>query len=132
MLSNHTPFSDLELMDEYPTTIDVEIDGEIIKYSIESNLSTAISNYNNYTGSTNNFRNSTFWMYKQNRFDLTKVQLTYDLPSSLFRNKVIRGLSVYVSGDDLLTISKESEHMETSVGSAPQCRFYNLGIKVNL
>ena len=30
MLSNHTPFSDLELMDEYPTTIDVEIDGEII------------------------------------------------------------------------------------------------------
>lgn len=84
------------------------------------------------TGSTNNFRNSTFWMYKQNRFDLTKVQLTYDLPSSLFRNKVIRGLSVYVSGDDLLTISKESEHMETSVGSAPQCRFYNLGIKVNL
>ena len=71
-------------------------------------------------------------MYKQNRFDLTKVQLTYDLPSSLFRNKVIRGLSVYVSGDDLLTISKESEHMETSVGSAPQCRFYNLGIKVNL
>ena len=29
---------------------------EIIKYSIESNLSTAISNYNNYTGSTNNFQ----------------------------------------------------------------------------
>ena len=29
---------------------------DIIKYSIENNLSTAISNYNNYTGSTNNFQ----------------------------------------------------------------------------
>lgn len=30
MLSNHTPFSDLELMDEYPTTIDVEVDNQKI------------------------------------------------------------------------------------------------------
>lgn len=30
MLSNHTPFSDLELMPDYPTTIDVEINGEKI------------------------------------------------------------------------------------------------------
>ena len=27
-LTNHTPFSDLDLMDEYPTTMTVEIDGE--------------------------------------------------------------------------------------------------------
>ena len=30
MLTNHTPFSDLELMDEYPTTMSVEIDGETV------------------------------------------------------------------------------------------------------
>ena len=30
MLSNHTPFSDLELMPEYKTTIDVEIDNQTI------------------------------------------------------------------------------------------------------
>lgn len=30
MLSNHTPFSDFELMDEYPTTTNVEIDGDTI------------------------------------------------------------------------------------------------------
>lgn len=29
-LTNHTPFSDLELMDEYPTTINVEIDNQTI------------------------------------------------------------------------------------------------------
>lgn len=30
MLTNHTPFSDLELMDEYPTTIDVKINNQTI------------------------------------------------------------------------------------------------------
>lgn len=30
MLTNHTPFSDLELMDEFPTDYKVEIDGQII------------------------------------------------------------------------------------------------------
>lgn len=30
MLTNHTPFSDLDLMEEYPTTIDVEVDNQTI------------------------------------------------------------------------------------------------------
>ena len=29
---------------------------------------------------TNNFRNSTFWIYSTDRFNLNKVQLTYDMP----------------------------------------------------
>ena len=29
-LTNHTPFSDLELIDEYPTTIDVKIENKTI------------------------------------------------------------------------------------------------------
>lgn len=99
---------------------------------IEETAATATYPRLTTTGNTNNFRNSTFWMYKQNRFDLSKVQITYDLPASLFQNKIVRGMSVYVSGDDLLTISSERKHMETNVGSAPQCRFYNLGVKVNL
>lgn len=43
MLSNHTPFSDLELMDEYPTTIDVKINGENITRCYMNN--TKIGNY---------------------------------------------------------------------------------------
>ena len=34
---------------------------------------------------THNFRNSDFWMYKNDCFNLSKLQLTYDLPSSLFQ-----------------------------------------------
>jgi hypothetical protein len=48
----------------------------------------------------------------------------------LTKLKVVNGLSVYVNGNDLLTIAKWRPLMETSVGSAPQTRFYNLGVKV--
>ncbi len=79
---------------------------------------------------TNNFRNSTYWMFKNNRFDLTRVQLTYDFAKTAFKGApFIHGMSVYANGDNLLVISSERKHMETNVGSAPQNRFYNLGIK---
>lgn len=79
----------------------------------------------------NNNAESDFWTYKNNRFDIGKVQLTYDLPSTLFEgSRLLREAQVYVSGANLLTLSKEREHLERNVGSAPQARFYNLGIKV--
>lgn len=79
---------------------------------------------------TNNFRNSTYWMYKNNRFNLNRIQFTYDFDKAALRNATfIHGLSVYVNGDNLLVLSNERELMETSIGSAPQNRFYNLGVK---
>ena len=75
---------------------------------------------------------STFWLYSTDRFNLRKVQLTYDFPQEMFEGKVVKALSVYLNGNDLLTISKERKLMETNVGSAPQTRFYNLGVKVTL
>ena len=85
------------------------------------------------TQSMNNNRvASTFWMYSTDRFNLRKVQLTYDFPKEMFEGKVVKALSIYLNGNDLLTISKNRKIMETSVGYAPQTRFYNLGVKVTL
>ena len=79
----------------------------------------------------NNFVTSDFWMYKTDRIDLAKVQLTYEMPQSVLNNnKVVKGFSAYISGSNLLTISPERKHMEMNVGSAPQTRFYNLGVKL--
>ncbi|NDV81615.1 SusC/RagA family TonB-linked outer membrane protein [Bacteroides sp. 51] len=83
------------------------------------------------TDNSNNFRNSTFWMYKTDRFDLKRIQITYDFPKFMFNNSFVNALSVYCNADDLLTISKEREHMEMNVGSSPQCRFFNVGAKVS-
>lgn len=79
----------------------------------------------------NNCQTSDFWTFKESQFNITKVQLTYDLPKTLFEgSKVLQAAQVYVSGSDLLKISKEREYLELNVGSAPQTRFYNLGVKV--
>ena len=79
-----------------------------------------------------NAASSSFWLYSTDRFNLRKVQLTYDFPKEMFEGKIVKALSVYVNGNDLLTFSKYRKMMETSVGWAPQTRFYNLGVKVTL
>ena len=78
----------------------------------------------------NNEQTSDFWMYDTSRFDLAKVQLTYDFPKNIIGNGIVKGLSVYVSGSSLLTLAKEREILEMNVDSAPQSRFYNIGATV--
>ncbi len=81
------------------------------------------------TGS-NNFRNSDFWLYKTDRFNVSKLQLTYDFPKSILENSFMSEVSAYISGSNLLTISKERKVLELNTTSAPQARFYNVGVKV--
>ncbi|MDD3387538.1 MAG: SusC/RagA family TonB-linked outer membrane protein [Prevotella sp.] len=79
----------------------------------------------------NNLTNSNFWIYSTDQFNLSKVQLTYDFPQQWFRgNGFVHGLSAYVSGNNLLKIAKNREILELNVTSAPQSRFYNLGVQV--
>ncbi len=83
------------------------------------------------TGTTaNNSQTSTFWRYSTNRFDLARVQLTYDLPASIFSGKVLNGISVYVEGENLATIAKERKILEQTTG-APSYRSYILGCKLS-
>jgi TonB-linked SusC/RagA family outer membrane protein len=84
------------------------------------------------TDDSNNFRNSTFWQYKTDNFRLDKVQITYNFPQSMFNeNSLLSEFSMYVNGFNLLTVSKEQEMMETNIGSQPQYRFFNLGLKAS-
>lgn len=83
------------------------------------------------TGTTaNNNQTSTFWRYSTDRFDLSRVQLTYDFSPNLFDGKAVSGISVYVEGENLATIAKERKILEMSTGS-PQTRYYNVGCKLS-
>ncbi|MFR9499777.1 MAG: SusC/RagA family TonB-linked outer membrane protein [Rikenellaceae bacterium] len=81
------------------------------------------------TSSDNNFRSSDFWIYDNNRFDLAKVQLTYDISQEVLRSKLLSNLSLYVAGYNLLTIAKEKELFETNYYGAPYTQFVNFGVK---
>lgn len=83
------------------------------------------------SSSDNNFRNSDFWLYKTDRFDLARVQVSYDLTGKLKKNGAIHELSAYVSGFNLLTIAPERDILQLNIGSAPQTRMYNLGLKAS-
>lgn len=81
------------------------------------------------TDGANNYRTSDFWMYKNDRFNLTQVQLTYKMPQRVLRGTFIKGLSFFANANNLLTIAKERKALELRVGGAPQTRFYQLGFK---
>lgn len=82
------------------------------------------------TGSgDNNFRDSDYWLYKTDQFNIAKVQLSYDIPKQLINNTFIDGVGVYVTGYNLLTIAKERKILETNIGSSPQTRLFNVGLK---
>lgn len=80
------------------------------------------------TNGNNNYRYSDFWMYSTNRFNLRKVQLTYEMPESILGDSFVKGLNLWVSGDNLLTIAPERKILEMNVGSAPQTRYYSIGL----
>jgi len=79
--------------------------------------------------SANNFRSSDFWLYKTDRFNLSKVQLTYNLPDNVLGKSFVKGLLVYVAGANLYTFSKNREILDLSVASTPLFRNYNIGIR---
>ncbi len=79
----------------------------------------------------NNFRTSDYWLYSTNRVTLSKIQLNYNLPGRLTQNIGINNIDLFVNGANLFMFSKNRDIMTLNVGSAPQMRFYTLGIVAN-
>jgi TonB-linked SusC/RagA family outer membrane protein len=77
---------------------------------------------------SNNFRNSTYWLYDNSRLDVDRIQFSYNLKKSINSLKIDK-LSFYIRGSHLATISKNRERMNLNIGSEPQYRFYSIGVK---
>jgi len=75
---------------------------------------------------SNNYNNSTFWMYDKSNFSLSVVQLGYNFK---FKQKsAISGLKLYGRGNNLLTIAKDLEIQKLNYQSTPQSRSFSLGL----
>lgn len=79
----------------------------------------------------NNFRSSDFWTYSTDRINISKIQLTYEMPSHFLKGTFVKNLLFYVNGSNLLTIAKNKSTLDLNVGSTPQMRYYNLGFSAN-
>lgn len=78
---------------------------------------------------SNNYRVSDFWMYKNNYFDIRRLQLTYDMPANLSRKLSMNNMSIYISASNLATFSKRKDIRELNVGTEPQYRYYSVGLR---
>lgn len=78
---------------------------------------------------TNNYRSSTFWLYKDDYFTLDRVQLTYDVPEKVAGILKMKHLNFYVNASNLFTISKFKDIRELRVGSEPYSRSVAIGVK---
>ncbi len=95
----------------------------------ENNKTTATFPRLSSQQNNNNFRSSDFWLYKADRFNLSKVQVTYNLSHNVLLKTFVKDLGIYVSGANLYTFSKNRKIMELSVAGTPQFRNYNVGIR---
>lgn len=77
----------------------------------------------------NNYRASTFWLYKDDYFTLDRVQLTYSVPRSFVNNLKMQHISLFIDGANLFTLSKNREIRELNIGGEPYSRYYTAGIK---
>jgi hypothetical protein len=88
-----------------------------------------------YQTSAHNFRSSDRWAQNGNYIRLKNVQLGYNVP---VRNKVLRGMQIYVSGQDLWESTKVLSVFDPEVGnnvSATAYPFYrtvSFGLNINL
>ena len=78
----------------------------------------------------NNFRNSTYWLYRDSYFNLSRLQLTYAIPERVSNALRMKNLNVYVAGSNLFTISEYKEARDVRVGSEPSYRSYSLGARI--
>lgn len=80
--------------------------------------------------SNNNYRNSTFWLTNDAMFNLSHVQLTYDVPDTFVSKLGMKNVNVYARGQNLFTLAENVEKRELIISSQPQLRHYALGIRV--
>ncbi|MFI3316078.1 MAG: SusC/RagA family TonB-linked outer membrane protein [Rikenellaceae bacterium] len=84
------------------------------------------------TSNSNNFRNSTFWLYDTSALDLSRVQLTYNLEQQLCKKMGVGSMAISLDATNPLRISSSKDITRLNVTGDPQYTTITLGLKVSL
>mgnify|MGYP000439291580 CR=1 FL=1 len=79
----------------------------------------------------NNFRTSTFWMYDNSFFRISRAQLTYEFDDNLTSKLGMQDLSFNFSGTNLFEIAKNRDIRQLRIGSAPLSRTFTFGLRAS-
>ncbi|WP_435414335.1 SusC/RagA family TonB-linked outer membrane protein [Polaribacter aestuariivivens] len=79
----------------------------------------------------NNFRTSTFWLYKNNFFNISRAQFTYRFTDAICDNLGLEDFSMNISGTNLFEISDNRNIRQLRIGSDPLARTFTLGLRAS-
>lgn len=75
---------------------------------------------------SNNYRTSTFWLRSGNQFNINHVQLSYRFSP---KAKWIQNITVYLRGQNILTVMKDDEKVGLNIDSEPALRHFSFGVR---
>ncbi len=79
--------------------------------------------------SNNNFRASTYWLNNVTFASIDRIQFNFKLPDKLNQKLFTNQLAIFARINSVALFSKSSDKMELNIGSQPQFRSYNIGVK---
>lgn len=79
----------------------------------------------------NNFQTSTFWLYDNSFFEISRAQLTYEFTDALCDKIGVQDFSLNLQGTNLFEIAENKDIRQLNVGGNPQTRTYMLGIRMS-
>lgn len=109
---------------------DAKYSTEVLGRWTPATAATAIYPRLSSANNSNNFRNSTFWLYKNNFFNLNRVQLTYGLPQGVAKKLFSKDFSVFLRGENLARLSQDADRRQLRAGFEPTYRNFSLGARV--
>lgn len=79
----------------------------------------------------NNFRTSTFWLYDNSYFRISRAQLTYEFTDALCDKIGVEDFSLNFQGTNLFEVAQNKDIRNLRIGTAPLSRAYTLGLRVS-
>lgn len=78
--------------------------------------------------SSNNFRNSSFWLFDNSRINVDRIQITYDIKSMIPKINA-KNIDIYFRASNVGMIAKNKDKLQLNHNSEPQYRHYSIGFR---
>jgi len=78
------------------------------------------------TSGSHNNRNSDYWMYENNRFEIPTIQLTYHFGRG--NQSFLKDSRVYVRASNILISGKNIKYTEVNTNGAPRIKGFSVGL----
>ncbi|WP_343702389.1 SusC/RagA family TonB-linked outer membrane protein [Chitinophaga sp.] len=80
---------------------------------------------------SNNHRQSTYWEYDNDYFNIRRIQLSYDMPASVSKMLRMRLLNVFVDGFNVFRFGPSRRIQDLTIGGEPSYRVFSIGLNAS-